>query len=426
MYREFFHLSDEPFRVTPDPGFLFLTDQYKQALAAIAYGIARRKGLICITGEIGVGKTTILRSYLDGAKAGQPAFLYVFNPKVTLPALLRGILGDLHLPATGDLPEMVARLHSHLIDRHRHRSTVVLFIDEAQTMPIETLDGLRLLSNLETATEKLLQIVLVGQPELEALLATPQLRPLQSRIVVRARLRPLDRADSLAYIRHRLSRVSLDKGDIFTKSAIDLLIRESRGVPRLINLLCEAALITSFRYRQRPVSRKAALEAIEDRLGRPLRHSWRLSLAAGALAACLLGALALWNAGVIGPQAPALSAPVAMPPAPPAPMPPVVLPVVPPAPGNAPPGGAEPDLDQPPAVPAPQPTIRPPLTKPPEAVRNVVVKRGDTLSRLALALFGSADSRRLMRLRQANPTLSDINRLYPGQIIAVPITESGR
>ncbi|HIJ63187.1 MAG TPA: AAA family ATPase [Rhodospirillaceae bacterium] len=416
MYRDFFRLSDEPFRVTPDPGFLFLADQYKQALAAIAQGIARRKGFVCITGEVGVGKTTILRAYLDGIKEGLPTFVYVYNPKVSFPALLRGILGDLHLPAAGDLPQMVERLRGHLLACHRNRSTVVLFIDEAQTMPIETLEGLRLLSNLETATEKLLQIILVGQPELDDLLATPQLRPLHSRIVLRARLRPLSKADSLAYIRHRLSRVALDKQDIFTRAAIDLLVKEAGGVPRLINILCDAALTTSFRYRLRPVPRQVAREAIEDRFGRRLGHPWRLRLAAGGLAAGLLGALAL--SGTLGPRTPSFSAPTAMPPALQIP-PPAVRPPKPPEP-------PEPVADPPPPEPIPQPATFPPAAKPPESQRTVIVKRGDTLSRLSLALFGSADSRRLMRLRQANPTLTNVNRLYPGQIIAVPAEESDR
>jgi len=293
MYRDFYRLSDEPFRVTPDPDFLFLADQYKEALAAIVYGIAKRKGFVCITGEVGVGKTTILRSYLSSVENNGVTFVYIFNPKVSFAVLMRTILRDLHLPTDGDVAEMVERLHEHLIACYRDGKTVVLFIDEAQNMPVDTLENMRMLSNLETATEKLIQIVLVGQPELDELLARPELRPLKSRIVVRANLRPLSRGDSLAYIHHRLKRVTLGDAPVFTKRAISRIVAEARGVPRTINILADAALITGFGYRVRPVTAKIVREVAHDTIGRPRRNLLPWVAATAMLTATATG-LGIW------------------------------------------------------------------------------------------------------------------------------------
>ena len=414
MYRDFFRLSDEPFRVTPDPSFLFLADQYKEALAAIVYGISQRKGFVCITGEVGVGKTTILRSYLKSVEKMSLTFVYVLNPRITFPALMRTILRDLGQPAEGDLPDLVQRLQEHLLHSFRARRTTVLFIDEAQTIPVETLEGLRLLSNLETATDKLLQIVLVGQPELDDLLARPQLRPLQSRIVVRARLGPLGKADSLAYIRHRLDRVTLDKQPVFTRSAMRLVAKHARGVPRLINILCDTALVTSFSYGLRPVPRKVVNEVVRDRLGhRPWRAA-RLLIAVGVVAACLSGGLArLWTAGAppsAGAEGQDFGGDLR------------------PLPDTAPVPSAPPPPPMAPTPPMSPPPLAPPRSPPvPSApLRTVIVKRGDTLSSLSITLFGSADSRQIQRLKQVNPAMTDIDRLFPGQIIAVPAMGTSR
>lgn len=510
MYRDFYRLSDEPFRVTPDPDFLFLADQYKEALAAIVYGIARRKGFVCITGEVGVGKTTILRSYLNGAEDQRLTFVYIFNPKVSFPVLMRTILRDLGQPTEGDVPDMVERLHEHLITCYRADKTVVLFVDEAQNMPQETLENLRMLSNLETATDKLIQIVLVGQPELDELLSRPQLRQLKSRIVVHARLGPLNRKDSLAYIRHRLSRVALDERPIFTDSAMELIYREAEGVPRIINILCDAALITGFGYRLRPVPPKVVREVIRDTFGRRPRKNvpWALATTA-AIALVSLGAGGFFlfhqqtpHAAVdsIGEliaatekQNPAVKENAAHPPPapPPASKPPeppkqsslptygpadegpdpasdlvrVVspLPKPSPPPPSAPPtapspsAAASPATNNPRPEPAPPPppnqaqsppaaaparvetpaapapaapptprivaTVPPPKpSEPPNTApsRSVTVKQGDTLSKLSFDIYGTADSLILGRLQQANPGLTNINRLYIGQVIAFP------
>jgi len=472
MYRDFYKLSDEPFRVTPDPDFLFLANQYKEALAAIVYGIAKRKGFVCITGEVGVGKTTILRSYLSSVEDQDLTFVYIFNPKVSFPVLMRTILRDLGQSTQGDVAELVERLHEHLIECYRRNRTVVLFVDEAQNMPVETLEAMRLLSNLETTTDKLIQIVLVGQPELDQLLANPRLRPLKSRIVVRAKLLPMGKTDSLAYIRHRLSRVALDSDPVFTDGAMETVVQEAGGVPRLINILCDAALITGFGYRVRPIPRKVVREVVADTLDRPkpprlLPWAAALLLTVGGAAAGL-GAWQVWgpdhglSADPIGqlidatdkmsqaiqaakPQeAPRLAAPMPPPkmaakpaesaygpagegPDPAADL--VRVPTTPPAPEKAPekPEIAAQPAPPPPPAEAPAPAQPPVATRPgrpspaaPVDQHSVVVQKGDTLSKVSMQLFGTVSSATLDALRRHNPSITDPNKVFIGQVIAVP------
>ena len=194
MYLDFYHLKREPFQVTPDPEFLYLSPSHKEALAAIVYGVEQRKGIIAVTGEVGTGKTTILRSYLGQADPERLKSAYVFNPNVSFPVLLQTIFQELGIPPeSGEASEMVDRFHRYLIEEYEKDHTVVLFIDEAQNMPVETLENLRMLSNLESSEDKLLQIVLCGQPELESLLGRNELRQLKSRIAVRANISPLSR-----------------------------------------------------------------------------------------------------------------------------------------------------------------------------------------------------------------------------------------
>ena len=234
MYLDFYHLNREPFRITPDPEFLYLSPSHKEALASIAYGVEQRKGIIAVTGEVGTGKTTILRSYLDKADPERLKAVYVFNPNVSFPALLQTIFRELGIPSgSGEASGMVDRFHRYLIEEYKKDNTVVLFIDEAQNMPVETLENLRMLSNLESSADKLLQIVLCGQPELEQLLGRNELRQLKSRIAVRADISPLSRKESLEYIRHRLSMSSRKESDIFTRAALERIVRKAKGNPEV-------------------------------------------------------------------------------------------------------------------------------------------------------------------------------------------------
>jgi type II secretory pathway predicted ATPase ExeA len=269
MYLDFYRLKRRPFHVTPDPEFLYLSPGHREALAVIVYGIEQRKGIIEVTGEVGTGKTTILRSYLDQADPERVKTAYVFDPKASFPAVLRNVFRELGIaPASGEIHEMIVQFHMFLIDEYRKDHTVVLLIDEAQNMPVETLENLRLLSNLETSTDKLLQIVLCGQPELDELLGRKELRQLRQRIAVRATIAPLSRAESLNYIRHRLSKASRGGGEIFTDSALARIVRKAAGNPRVINILCDNALITGYGNQEDPVSSGTAREIIADLEGK--------------------------------------------------------------------------------------------------------------------------------------------------------------
>lgn len=441
MYKEFFNFSAEPFRVTPDPGFLYLTDQHKEALAAIIYGIAKRKGFVCITGEVGVGKTTILRSYLDSADEPGLKFVYIYNPNVSFQALLRHIFKEIGLVYPGDeIAGMVDALRAWLIEHHKRRETLVLLIDEAQNMPMGTLESLRMLSNLETSTEKLVQIVLVGQPELESLLAERQLRQLESRIAVRTRLGPLSKADSANYIRHRLKCVALDGKPAFAESAIAEIVKHSHGIPRRINVLADNALMTAFGHKVRPVSLKVVREVIKDLKlkdtgGKRRKWSgvpWRgIGVGAGALAtagAVLAGGMLLRDVAPELVDERGVSAPVP---------PPVEHQALRPMdlkPMDIQPAEAKP-MPEPVAVPA-LPSVPPPIpvetraalslpdiTPAVEAPRKRmlrIVAPGDTLAGLTFDVYGRVDRPMLDWVKRNNPEIVNIDRIAVGQMIEFP------
>ena len=263
MYSRFYGFTTEPFQNTPDLDFLFLSPNHKEALACIEYGIKQRKGFIAITGEAGVGKTMLLRSYLTKVDATTQKTIYILNPKVSFDSLLTTILKELHAePIAGPTTQKLNQLHEVLIAEYRNDHTVVLIVDEAQHIPIETLESIRVLSNLETATEKLIQMVLVGQPELDVLLNRSELRQVRERIVLRARIAPLTKAESEEYIDHRLGLVSKEARAVFSKQALDRIVKSANGIPRRLNILCDTVLITGFGYRQAIISGGIAKEAI--------------------------------------------------------------------------------------------------------------------------------------------------------------------
>jgi general secretion pathway protein A len=298
MYTAYYELRQEPFHVTPDPEFLFPSPAHKEALAAIIYGIEQRKGFVAITGEVGVGKTTILRSYLDFADRQSLKLIYVYNSNLTFDELVTTILQELGIP---DRPpsafQAVTRLHEALIEVYRKNQTVVLIIDEAQNMPVETLESLRMLSNLETVTEKLIQIMLIGQPEFDELLQQHRLRQLRQRIAIHARIDPLNIEDSIAYLEHRLAKVSLGTKPVFTKNALRLVAESSQGIPRNLNILSDNALITGFGSQVRPVNTRIVKEVLNDRGVAPLsnfqqwRSAWMIGGAAAAAAVLVTVAL---------------------------------------------------------------------------------------------------------------------------------------
>ncbi len=222
MYTDFYGLIREPFGTTPDADNLFLSPSHREALGSILYGIKDRKGVVLVTGEVGVGKTTILRRYLQIAapphqySRNQQKTIHLYNPNVTFERLVITILHQLgYEPIDGEEAKMLEQLHEMAKTEHSRGVRVVLIIDEAQCMPVETLEGIRMLTNLETANEKLIQIVLMGQPEMEALLERHEVRHVRERIAVRARILPLTKKESLAYIQHRLDQASREQSPFF-------------------------------------------------------------------------------------------------------------------------------------------------------------------------------------------------------------------
>ncbi len=268
MYLDFFKFRKNPFHITPDPDFLFLSPSHKEASASIFYGIEQRKGFVAVTGEVGVGKTTILRSYLEGTDPETIRIVYIFNAALSFEKLLKHIVSELGIEAVDEDPsELVDSLFRYLIDEYKNDRNVVLIIDEAQNMPVVTLERLRMLSNLETSQDKLLQIILVGQPEFENKLNLPELRQLKQRIAVRCRINALAPDESIAYIQHRLMKASLFRNPVFTKGAMERIVKEADGIPRTINILCDNALVTAFGYQRKPVDVKIIKEVIKDLQG---------------------------------------------------------------------------------------------------------------------------------------------------------------
>jgi general secretion pathway protein A len=253
-----------------------------------------RKGFIALTGEVGVGKTTILRSFLKRIEQRERIkVIYLLNADLSFDDLLQTLLQEFDaVPASESTFMRVNQLHHILIDQFRQDRTVVLIVDEAQNMPAATLEGLRVLSNLETSTDKLLQIVFCGQPEFDDLLERPELRQLQQRIAVRAVVRPLTAAEGIRYVQHRLAVAGAADPALFAPDAIARIVKEARGIPRLINILCDNALVTACGYQQRQVKGRVAREIIADRQGRARpRAGWRAVPPAGVAAVLAAGVL---------------------------------------------------------------------------------------------------------------------------------------
>lgn len=273
MYKNFFGLTRSPFEISPDPHFLFPTLHHKEALASIYYGICRRKGFVVMTGEVGTGKTLLVRCLLELLNRQQIAFANVFNAQLSDIDFLRYIAGDLGLKLRNQpKSELLLELNHFLIQRHRNGQTTVLVVDEAQHLSPAVLEEIRLLTNLETSDQKLLQILLVGQPELEVKLESYELRQLKQRIGLRCHLEPLSLEESRGYINRRLRQAGAgDRSDtIFPASSSAIIYRYSSGIPRLINTICENALITAFAARSPEVTPEMVEEvAREFRLGLP-------------------------------------------------------------------------------------------------------------------------------------------------------------
>jgi general secretion pathway protein A len=265
MYKQFFGLTRNPFEISPDPFFYHPTPRHNEALANLHYGVGRRKGFIVITGEVGTGKTLLVRCLLSELRKNNIAFGYVFNPLLSVVEFFQYIMADLGLPYVGRTKaEMLLDLNRHLIQRHARGLITALVVDEAQALRRELLEEIRLLTNLETSQQKLLQIVLMGQPELEVILDSQELRQLKQRVALRCQLQPLDYQQTRGYILSRLDRAGAAGPPIFSPEALDKIYEFSRGIPRIVNTLCENSMVNAFAREQRPVSPEIVAEVAAD------------------------------------------------------------------------------------------------------------------------------------------------------------------
>jgi general secretion pathway protein A len=249
MYRKFYKLTRNPFEVSPDPYFFYPTPRHNEALALLNYGVLRRKGFVVVTGEVGTGKTLLVRCLLDSLAQRKVAFAYIYNPVLSVQSFLEQVLADLGLPvAARTKSEALARLNNYLMARAREDLTTALVVDEAQLLSWDLLEEIRLLTNLETTNHKLLQIVLAGQPELDRRLDSHQLRQLKQRVGLRYTLLPLELQEVEGYVHRRLELAGAkpDEKPIFPQDAVEAVYAVSGGIPRLINTLCENSLMLGY------------------------------------------------------------------------------------------------------------------------------------------------------------------------------------
>ncbi len=301
MYLTFFGLNEKPFAITPDPRYLYLSERHAEALAHLLYGINEAGGFVQLTGEVGTGKTTIVRSLLAQTPKNAEIAL-ILNPKMTAPEFLLTICEELGIgvpdSALGSLKDLVDILSQYLLRAHAAGQRVVLVVDEAQNLAPEVLEQVRLLTNLETNTQKLLQIILIGQPELRELLARNELRQLAQRITGRYHLNPLSREETAAYVRHRL-RVAGATTDIFAPGALNEVFRLSQGVPRVINVICDRALLGAYSLDRHRVTAKLVRSAAGEVFGRRFAPNWLpwalTAVSAAALAAAMTGVWNYWS-----------------------------------------------------------------------------------------------------------------------------------
>ncbi|HKZ73157.1 MAG TPA: AAA family ATPase [Steroidobacteraceae bacterium] len=317
MYLSFFGLNEKPFAITPDPRYLYLSERHAEALAHLMYGINEAGGFVQLTGEVGTGKTTIIRSLLGQAPKNAEIAL-ILNPRMTAPEFLLTICEELGIGmpdvSAGSLKDLVDVLSHYLLRAHAEGRRIVLVVDEAQNLATDVLEQVRLLTNLETNTQKLLQIILIGQPELRELLARTELRQLAQRITGRYHLNPLSRAESEAYVLHRL-RVAGATSDVFTPAALAEAYRLSGGVPRIINVICDRALLGAYTQDRHRVTGSLVRRAAAEVFGRRFAPRWLPWLGASAAALAMVAAGALvwqfmpWNARAQSTPAAALAAP---------------------------------------------------------------------------------------------------------------------
>ncbi len=284
MYEQFFGFAEKPFSLTPDPKYLYRSESHANAFELLQYGLDRREGFVVITGDIGTGKTTLCRALLEQADAKTFTAL-LLNPFLSTEDLLKVVLQDLGVISRSEEPsprrpskqDLIGALHDFLLSLVPLGARAVLIIDEAQNLPLPILEQIRILSNLETDKEKLLQIILVGQLNLVPLLRSPELRQLDQRVSIRYQLQPLSHDEVGAYVTHRLAIAAPSRPVTFTPGALDLVHEYSGGIPRLINLICDRALLSAYSAqttRDEPDFIHAAADGLELQRAVPRSRSW--------------------------------------------------------------------------------------------------------------------------------------------------------
>ncbi len=319
MYASFFGLNEKPFSITPDPRYLFLSGRHAEALAHLVYGLNEAGGFIQLTGEVGTGKTTVVRSLLAQVPKDAEIAL-ILNPRITASEFLLAICEELRVAIAPEsetsVKELVDHLSLHLLNSHADGKRVVLVVDEAQNLAPDVLEQVRLLTNLETETQKLLQILLIGQPELRELLARNELRQLAQRVTGRYHLDPLSGGETAAYVRHRL-RVAGAAHEMFTRGALREVRRLSNGVPRLINIICDRALLGAFTEDRHVVTASVVRRAAGEVFGRTVPPRWVPWAAGSAVAVVAVASAVLFVPPLLERTRAAAPAPVAAAPAPP-------------------------------------------------------------------------------------------------------------
>lgn len=262
MYTKFYGLIEKPFEITPDPRFLYLSENHKEALAYLTYAVRERKGFTVITGEVGTGKTTLVQTLLSRLD-GNTRTAYLFNPKLGSTDFLHYICEDLGIKGQKrSKGQYLASLHNFLMSCYARNENVVLIIDEAHTLDPKLLEEVRLLTNLETPKSKLLQVVLMGQPELNEILNCPQFRQLKQRISLRYHMQPLNKEETREYIKKRMRMAGTVDPDIFTPKAVKVIYKYSKGIPRLINIVCDNALLAGYAADQKVIGKSIVREVI--------------------------------------------------------------------------------------------------------------------------------------------------------------------
>jgi general secretion pathway protein A len=473
MYAQFYGLRESPFALTPDPRYLFMSEPHKEALASAVYGVQERKGFVLILGEVGTGKTTLIR-HLLGRFGPNIRSVFVFNPAVSFMELLQLMLRDLELPCPSmRRVEMIDTLNDYLLKEAAAGRYVVVIIDEAQHLSPTVLEEVRMLSNLETARGKLIQILLVGQPELGEKLGRPELRQLRQRISLVAELKPLSYEDTVRYIAHRLEVAGREDGGPFSRRALKVIYRASGGIPRLVNVICDKALVLGYGAGSKVIKSRIIKEVLQDwkpfqrppgptprsrsravlrrrvPTSRPLRRiaaAVALGLAGAALIVMLVGykdgplRSRFWHgllpSGASGTVVSTAELPVR---AMPEPVPVTTVPPVSPAAPELPPRPNLRSVELGPTVlpasptrsavadrPTPNPAAAPVPVEPRAKAREVVVAPGEVFSAVVARNYGRAELTLLDVVKSANPGVTSIDELRVGQRLKLPAYEPGK